>query len=147
MSIHVETFEDQKKLFETAAVLLRSGKLDDAITLYDYLVIQNPAVPQYWTGGGIAKMRRGLLEEAFVHFQVAEAADESDPVPILLRGLCLMRMGKRLGAMAALTRARSMAAGRPRDAWMEGSIRAMMEKCSPGGGGRDRSAQRGTSCT
>jgi hypothetical protein len=113
MSIHVETFEDQKRLFETAAVLLRSGKLDDAITLYDYLVIQNPVVPQYWTGGGIAKMR----------------------------------MGKRLEALVALTRARSMAAGRPRDAWMDSSIRAMMEKCSPGGGGRDRSIGGGTSCT
>lgn len=128
MSAVIETFENQKKLFETAAVLARSGKLDDAITIYDYLLVQNPTLPQYWTAGGIAKMKQGYLDEAFAQFQVAEAADEDDPVPVMMRGVCLLRMGRKLEAMVALQRAKGMAAGRAGEAWIAESVGDFLDR-------------------
>jgi len=130
MTITIETFETQQKLFETAAVLTRGGKLDEAITIYDYLVIQNPAVPQYWTAGGIAKMKRGYYDEACAHFQIAEAAEESNPVPVLMRGLCFMRMGRRIEALVALERARILARDGDRDARLASMIERALGRCA-----------------
>ncbi len=128
MSMNIESFENQKKLFETAAVLMRAGKLDDAITIYDYLLIQDPAAARYWTAGGMAKMKRGRLSEALASFQVAEAADEHDPVPIMMRGLCLLRMGKEIEALIALKRALLLAGGQRRYALITDSIGRYLER-------------------
>ena len=128
MSIQIESFENQKKLFETAAVLMRAGKIDDAITIYDYLLIQDPAAASYWTAGGMAKMKRGHLDEALASFQVAEAADEHDPVPIMMRGLCLLRMGKEIEALIALKRALLLAGGQRRYALITDSIGRYLER-------------------
>jgi len=137
MTIRIETFEDQKRLFETAAALTRSGKLDDAITIYDYLLIQNPAAAQYWTAGGIAKMKRGYYEEACAHFQIAEAGEEANPVPIMMRGICLMRMGCEVGALIALRRAMDMAGDKPEDRWMADAVRRFIRKRDRAGGSRN----------
>lgn len=130
MTIRIEPFETQQKLFDTAAVLTRGGKLDEAITIYDYLVIQNPAVPQYWTAGGIAKMKRGYYDEACAHFQIAEAAEESNPVPVLMRGLCFMRMGRRIEALVALKRAHILARDGDGDAWLASMIERALRACA-----------------
>jgi len=130
MTMKIESFETQLKLFDTAALLTRGGKLDEAITIYDYLVIQNPALPQYWTAGGIAKMKRGYYDEACAHFQIAEAAEESNPVPVLMRGLCFTRMGKRIEALVALKRAHMLARDSEKDEWMASMIERAMKACS-----------------
>jgi tetratricopeptide (TPR) repeat protein len=134
MTVKIESFETQKRLFDTAALLVRGGKLDEAITLYDYLVIQNPAVPQFWTAGGIAKMKRGYHDEACAHFQIAEAAEESNPVPVLMRGICLMRMGKRIEALVALKRAHMLARDVEKDGWMASMIERTLGACSAADG-------------
>jgi Flp pilus assembly protein TadD len=128
MNLKIETIESCRKLFETAAALVRGGKLDDAITIYDYLLIQDPSMPQYWTAGGIARMKKGHLEEACAQFQVAEAADEDNPVPVMLRGICLLRMGRRLEALIALRRAQCSASLSPENQWIADAIRSQVER-------------------
>ena len=129
MNVRIETNETCKKLFETAAVLLRGGKLDDAIAIFDYLLIQDPSVPEYWTSGGIARMKRGHLQEACAQFQVAEAADENNPVPVMLRGICFLKMGKQMEALIALRRALCCALQAPENQWIADVIRRHIDRC------------------
>ncbi len=119
--------EDCRHLFETAAVLTRCGRLDEAMTIYDYLLVQDPSIPQYWTAGGIVRMKKGLLDEACVQFQVAESADENDPIPVMLRGLCLLSLGKRYEGIVALRRAQSSASFLPENRWIVEVIKKNLE--------------------
>jgi len=122
-----EPFKDNALIFATAAALLRAGKLDDAITLCDYLLLRDPTRPEYWIAGGTARMQRGLLDEALVSFQVAEAGDEKNPVPVMLRGLCLVRQGKEVAGGIALRKAVALADARPGCEWLAASIREHLQ--------------------
>lgn len=118
MKVQQSFLDYQRKIYTTAYLLLKAGKLDDAITLYDYLLILNPFAPQYWIAGGWAKMRKGYLDEAFASFQVAEAGDETNPIPVMMRGICQMRMKDSVGGLIALKKAKLMAQGSEKWKWL-----------------------------
>ncbi len=111
-----------RRMLETASRLLGSGKTEDALTVIEYLILEDPVRPELWVAGGMARMRLGMLEQAAVSFQIAEAADEEDPVPVLMRGLCRLRQGRLAEGTAALTRAHSLAMASGDRSWIRSTI-------------------------
>jgi|GEM_PF-4473010 len=130
MTLKIETREEMKKLFDLSLTLLRNGKTEEAEAICDYLLIQDPSVPEYWIAGAMARMNSGKLEQACAMLQVAEAGDENNPVSILLRGLCLLRMGKEVEGLVALRRAQSSACVKPQNRWLVQEIRKRIESMS-----------------
>lgn len=116
-----------ERMFRTASRLLNTGKTDDALTVIEYLTLLEPTRPEYWVAGGVARMRLGQLEEAAASFQVAEAADGHDPVPVLLRALCRLRQGLATEGVAALNNAHSLALASGDRSWVLGAIERQLE--------------------
>jgi len=114
-------------MFRAAARLLNSGKVEDALTVIEYLTILDPTRSEYWVAGGVARMRLGQIEEAAVSFQVAESADDSDPVPVLLRGVCRLRQGLAGEGMAALRHAHSLCLASGRHSWVNAAVERQLE--------------------
>jgi Flp pilus assembly protein TadD len=114
-------------MFRTASRLLNTGKTEDALTVIEYLTLAEPTRPEYWVAGGVARMRLGFLEQAAASFQVAEAADGADPVPVLLRGVCRLRQGQASEGVAALRHAHSLALGAGDRSWVASAIRKHLE--------------------
>lgn len=116
-----------RRMFETASRLLGSGKTEDALTVIEYLTLLEPTRPEYWVAGGMARMRMGQMEQAAVSFQVAEAADPVDPVPVLMRGMCRLRQGRAMEGTAALRRAHSLALAAGDRTWVMDTIEEQLD--------------------
>ncbi len=115
------------RMYRTASRLLNTGKTEDALTVIEYLTILEPTRPEYWVAGGVARMRMGHLDQAAASFQVAEAADDRDPVPVLLRALCRLRQGLASEGMAALRHAHSLALASGARGWVASAIERQLE--------------------
>jgi len=114
-------------MYRTASRLLNAGKTEDALTVIEYLTILEPTRPEYWLAGGVARMRMGQLDQAAASFQVAEAADGHDPVPVLLRALCRLRQGQATEGMAALRHAHSLALASASRSWVAAAIERQLD--------------------
>ena len=116
-----------QRMYRTASRLLNTGKTEDALTVIEYLTILEPTRPEYWLAGGVARMRMGHLDQASASFQVAEAADDRDPVPVLLRALCRLRQGLASEGMAALRHAHSLALASGTRSWVTSAIERQLD--------------------
>lgn len=114
--------ERMRRMFRAASRLLNAGKTEDALSVIEYLTYLEPTRPEYWVAGGVARMRMGQLDEAAASFQVAEAADGRDPVPVLLRALCRLRQGSTTEGVAALRHAHSVAVAAGGRSWVAAAI-------------------------
>jgi Flp pilus assembly protein TadD len=110
------------RMFRTASRLLNTGKTEDALTVIEYLTMLEPTRGEYWVAGGVARMRLGHLDQAAASFQVAEAANERDPVPVLLRAVCRLRQGHASEGLAALRRAHALALASGERTWVTSAI-------------------------
>ena len=116
-----------RRMFETASRLLGSGKVEDALTVIEYLILLEPTRPEYWVASGMARMRMGDMEQAAASFQVAEAADGTDPVPVLMRGMCRLRQGRATEGATALRHAHSLALAAGDRSWIVETIEEQLE--------------------
>jgi Flp pilus assembly protein TadD len=116
-----------RRMFETASRLLTTGKSEDALTVLEYLILLEPTRPEYWVAGGMARLNLGHLEEAAVSFQVAEAADGTDPVPVLMRAMCRFRQGRAAEGVTALRRAHSLALAGGGRSWITATIEEQLD--------------------
>ncbi len=79
-----------------------AGKHDKAITLLQFLVLQDHTNPRWYHALGVVQQKKGDFAAAVDAYGVATLLDVNDPHPQAQAGYCLMALGKWQEAKAAL---------------------------------------------
>jgi len=92
-------------LVQTAYRLAEQGRLDEAQTLWEGLVVLNPQEAYFHTALGCVYMRKGWVEDAMAAFQCALAQDPTDVVAHTYLGELALSRGDVETALRHLSRA------------------------------------------
>ncbi len=99
------TADELKNKFIHACEMQEANSLDDAISIYDELLLFIPESPMVHFNMGLALFDIGNFEKAAKHYDIASRVSPEDPDIQYNQGLNLRRLGKRKDAITSFAKA------------------------------------------
>lgn len=96
------TSDDLEAVYGMARTLYKNQKYDDALTMFRFLCYLDHMEKKYWMGLGATQQMLKKYDEALKGYGMCTVVDIDDPRPQIQAGFCLIQMGHKEEAIAAL---------------------------------------------
>lgn len=94
--------ENLEVVYSVARTCYNNRRYDDALTMFRFLCFMDNTVKKYWMGLGAALQMLKSFDEAIKAYAYCTLLDVDDARPQLQAGFCLMQLGLKEEAVAAL---------------------------------------------
>lgn len=117
-----------EKFYQVALNCFTDNTFTHAAAVFNFLVLLNPRIHNYWLGLAMSKQALGLWKEAIQYYSVAEKTDTTDPIPHLYASECHLELSDSANALECIDKAILCASDHTEDEFIEFKRTAMERK-------------------